>query len=137
MFNREVSQDIRKQRGIIIGSPFAPCEVATHLDGLIDIARAWNLKQESAGSDIRVVLSVHADDMSVCLSGTNRKQLVQAAGRLAMKLAQHIDELGMKLGLVHMSCVLVFDEELLRASKKVMVVLAGSEVHSVRKLGVG
>ncbi len=70
------------------------------------------------------------------LSGTNRKHLVQAAVRLARKLAQNIDELGMKLDLGDKASALASDEELLHAAKNIMRVLAGSAVHPVRKLGV-
>jgi hypothetical protein len=87
ILNREVSKEIRSGRGIAAGSPFAPYELAVYLEGLIGIVRAWNAQQISIKSGLKATLSIHVDDISVCISGTNSRAIAHAAGSLARSLA--------------------------------------------------
>ena len=131
VLNREVSAEIRAQRGIAAGSPFAPYELAVHLDGLVDLVRHWNTLEEC-----KACLSIHVDDVSVLMEGEDPDTLVEAAGRLARHMDRHISELGMKLDLGDKAFVLASDETLLTKATKELGTLGGSAVVSVRKLGV-
>ena len=97
ILNREVSREIKSGRGIAAGSPFAPYELAVYLDGLINIVRQWNVEQSRTRSGLKATLSIHVDDILVCISGTCARALVRAAGSLARTLVAHVDQLGMKL----------------------------------------
>ena len=115
--NREVSKEIRSGRGIAAGSPFAPYELAVYLDGLIGIVRAWNAQQSGIKSGLRATLSIHVDDISVCISGTNSRAIAHAAGSLARSLAAHVTELGMKLDLGDKAFLMASSDDLLVAAK--------------------
>ena len=110
--------------------------MAVYLDGLIDIVRLWNLEQISRKTGLQATLSIHVDDISVCISGTCAKAIVRAAGYLARSLAAHVDQLGMKLDLGDKAFLMASSNELLVAAKVAMGVLGGSAVQAVRKLGV-
>ncbi len=62
-------------------------------------------------------LSVHVDDISVCISGSCAKAIVCAAGYLAKSLAAHVNLLGMKLDLGNKAFLMASSNELLVAAK--------------------
>ncbi len=98
--------------------------------------QALECRAGALGTGLEAGPSIRVDDISVCLSGANRRRLSGAAGILARTMAHHVASLGMKLDLGGKALVLASDEELLKAAKEAMRVLAGSLVHAVRKLGV-
>jgi hypothetical protein len=134
ILNREVSQEIKSGRGVAAGSPYGPYELAVYVDGLIHIVREWNKVHKAEG--MHATLSIHVDDISVCISGKNGPALVRASGELARKLAFHVEGLGMKLDLGDKAFLMASTEALLVECKKAMGDLGGTMVQAVRKLGV-
>jgi hypothetical protein len=118
ILNREVSKEIRSGRGIAAGSPFAPYELAVYLEGLIEIVRAWNAQQVCVKSGLKATLSIHVDDISVCISGKNSRAIAQAAGALARTLSAHVTGLGMKLDLGDKAFLMASSDDLLVAAKR-------------------
>ncbi len=71
----------------------------------------------------------HVDAVSVMLQGADKAALLEAAGRLASIMAEHIQSIGTKLDLGDKAFALAIDAGLLGE-------LGGSAVLSVRKLWV-
>ncbi len=133
ILDTEVSGSLASHRGIAPGSPSAPYELAVYLAGLSEIVAAYRASIEG----MRIVLSVHVDDIALTVAGPSTEEVVHHSSQLAEALANHIEgELSMCLDLKDKAFTMASDTSTLRGVMGALGRLAGQAADSIKRLGV-